>query len=137
MVTVEILQVPLLTNNNRYLLVLQDYFTKWADNIPLPDQTTSCVTTALIKNFSVHMGHHNSYTQIKAKTLKAQSLHKYWKHLVFISLVPPRTTHKARRDEADCGTRDDWSPLGIKHLMVPAADGGVSEPRYTFHGEQR
>jgi len=41
MVAVDILQVPLSTNNNRYLLVLQDYFTKWADAIPLPDQTAN------------------------------------------------------------------------------------------------
>ena len=54
MVAVDILQVPLLTNNNRYLLVLQDYFTKWADAVPLPDQTASRITTALIKFFCTY-----------------------------------------------------------------------------------
>ena len=36
MVAVDILQVPLLSRNNQYLLVIQDYFTKWAEAIPLP-----------------------------------------------------------------------------------------------------
>ena len=41
------------------------------------------------------------------------------------------TNTTARRDdEADSGMRDDWSPPGIEHLMVPAADEGVSEPCY-------
>ena len=54
MIAVDILQVPMSTNNNRYLLVIQDYFTKWADAIPLPDQTASRITTELIKFFSTY-----------------------------------------------------------------------------------
>ena len=50
----DILQVPLSTNNNRYLLVIQDYFTKWADAIPLPDQTASRITVELIKFFCTY-----------------------------------------------------------------------------------
>ena len=41
MIAMDILEVPVLYNNNRYLLLVQDYFTKWADAIPLPDQTAS------------------------------------------------------------------------------------------------
>jgi len=51
MIAVDIFQVPLATNNNRYLLVIQDYFTKWADTIPLPDQTANRITAELIKFF--------------------------------------------------------------------------------------
>ena len=54
MVAVDILKVPLSTNNNHYLLVIQDYFTKWADTIPLPDQTASLITSELIKFFSTY-----------------------------------------------------------------------------------
>ena len=54
MIAVDILQVPLSSNNNRYLLVIQDYFTKWADAIPLPDQTASRITTELIKFFCTY-----------------------------------------------------------------------------------
>ena len=54
MIVVNILKVPLSTNNNRYLLVIQDYFTKWADAIPLPDQSATHITTELIKFFCTY-----------------------------------------------------------------------------------
>ena len=54
MVAVDILQVPLSTNNNRYLLVLQDYFTKWADAVPLPDQTANRIVAELVKFFCTY-----------------------------------------------------------------------------------
>jgi len=54
MVAVDILQVPLSVHNNRYLLVIQDYFTKWVDAIPLPDQTASRISAELIKFFSTY-----------------------------------------------------------------------------------
>ena len=37
MVAVDVLEVPLSLHNNRYLLVIQDYMTKWAKAIPLPN----------------------------------------------------------------------------------------------------
>ena len=54
MIAVDILQVPLSTSNNRYLLVIQDYFTEWADAIPLTDQTASRITAELIKFFCMY-----------------------------------------------------------------------------------
>jgi len=41
-------------NSNQYSLVIQDYFTKWADAIPLPDQTAPHITAKLIKFFSTY-----------------------------------------------------------------------------------
>ena len=52
MVAVDILTVPVSTQGNRYLLVVQDYFTKWADAIPLPNQKAFTITSPLIKLFS-------------------------------------------------------------------------------------
>ena len=52
MVAVDILQVPLSYRNNRYLLVIQDYFTKWAEAIPLQDQTADRITKELTKVFT-------------------------------------------------------------------------------------
>jgi len=52
MVAVDILEVPLSFNKNRYLLVIQDYFSKWADAIPLPNQTADRITKELVKVFA-------------------------------------------------------------------------------------
>ena len=54
MIAVDILQVPLLTNNNRYLVIIQDNCTKWADIIPLPDETVYRITAELIKFFCMY-----------------------------------------------------------------------------------
>jgi len=53
MIAVDVLTVPVTQKGNRYLLVVQDYFTKWADAIPLPDQSACTITAALIKLFLV------------------------------------------------------------------------------------
>ena len=50
MVVADILEVPLSTNNNWYLLVVQDYFTKWGEAIPLPDQTASRIAKGAYKD---------------------------------------------------------------------------------------
>ena len=55
MVGVDILQVPISSRNNQYLLVIQDYFTKWAEAIPIPDQSARRITKELITVFS-HYG---------------------------------------------------------------------------------
>ena len=48
MLAVEVLEVPISTHGNRYLLVVQDYFTKWAEAFPMPDQTPKHITNILI-----------------------------------------------------------------------------------------
>ena len=52
MVAVDILQVPVSQHNNHYLLVIQNYMTKWAEAIPIPNQTAEQITKELIKVFS-------------------------------------------------------------------------------------
>ena len=44
MIAIDILEVPVSTKNSRYLLVIQDYCTKWADARLLPDQTAILIT---------------------------------------------------------------------------------------------
>ena len=55
MVAVDILEVPISHNNNRYLLVVQDYMTKEVEAIPILNQTVKRITTKLVKIFS-HYG---------------------------------------------------------------------------------
>ena len=84
MLAVDILAVPLSTNNNRNLLVIQDYFTKWVEAVPLPDQTADRITGELVKLFSTY-GHpeilhsdqgRNFESSILAQTLDAFGVHK-------------------------------------------------------------
>ena len=52
----DILEVPMSRNNHRYLLVVMDYFTKWADAIPLYNQKATSITAAIVKlcsNFGI------------------------------------------------------------------------------------
>ena len=67
-----------------YLLVVQDYYTKWAEAVPLPDQTAARITGELIKVFSI-FGHpeilhsdqgRNFESSILAQTLEAFGVHK-------------------------------------------------------------
>ena len=84
MIAADILEVPLPTSNNRYLFVVQDSITKWAEAIPLPDQTAACITGELIKLFSIY-GHpevfhsdqgRNFESSILAQTLEAFGVRK-------------------------------------------------------------
>ena len=52
MVAVDILQVPVSYKGNEYLLVVQDYFTKWEEAISLKEQTAATVTKVLVDVFS-------------------------------------------------------------------------------------
>ena len=49
---------PLVTSRrgNKYVLVVGDYFTKWTEAYPLPDQKAETVATALVDNFITRFG---------------------------------------------------------------------------------
>ena len=39
-VAVGVIEVPMSSEGNQYILVIQDYFSKWMEAFPLPDQQT-------------------------------------------------------------------------------------------------
>jgi len=53
MIAVDVLEVPISYQNNRYLLVIQNYFTKWVEAIPMPNQPAVHMTSELVKLFSM------------------------------------------------------------------------------------
>ena len=52
MVAVDVLQVPMSQKGNSYLLVLQDYFTKWLEAIPMKDQQANTILRIVIDVFT-------------------------------------------------------------------------------------
>ena len=48
--------LPTSDNGNKYLLVIGDYFTKWMDAYPMPNQESTTVAEILVKNFVVVFG---------------------------------------------------------------------------------
>ena len=52
MVAVDVLKVPVSVQGNSYLLVIQDYFTKWLEAIPMRNQTADTIVSVLINVFS-------------------------------------------------------------------------------------
>ncbi|GBL98273.1 Retrovirus-related Pol polyprotein from transposon 412 [Araneus ventricosus] len=42
---------PVTTKGNRYVLVLMEYFTKWKEAIPIPDQGASIVAEELVQTW--------------------------------------------------------------------------------------
>lgn len=48
--------VPTSNRGNKYILVIQDYFTKWAEAIPIPDMEAKTVAQAFIDNYVTKYG---------------------------------------------------------------------------------
>ena len=51
-VEVDIPEISLSPNNNRYLVIVQDYITKWLEAIPLPDHKALSITAEPVNQFS-------------------------------------------------------------------------------------
>ena len=77
MVAADVPEVPVSSNNNRYLLVVQDYFTKWVEVVPMPDQTATRIVSALTKIFDNPSGGHLGYE----KTLHKLQQEAYWVYM--------------------------------------------------------
>ena len=83
MLAVDVLAVPVSPNNNRYLLVIQDNFTKWAEPRPIPNQTAARITQNLTEVFATYgvpdIIHSDQGQNVKSaafhKTLQAFGVH--------------------------------------------------------------
>lgn len=54
MIGVDVLKVPILCCGNYYILVMQDYFTKWPVAVPMKDETAETIIKILIDTFSIY-----------------------------------------------------------------------------------
>ena len=48
--------LPTTKNNNSYVLMMVDQFTKWVECIPLPSQTAEATAQAVVDQFFVRFG---------------------------------------------------------------------------------
>ena len=48
--------LPVTKNKNKYLLVIGDYFTRWMEALPLPDQQAESIARALVYEFIAKFG---------------------------------------------------------------------------------
>ena len=47
---------PMSQGGNKYVLVVSDYFTKWAEAYPMPDQEAKTVAEVFVKQFVARLG---------------------------------------------------------------------------------
>jgi hypothetical protein len=47
---------PCTTDNNRYVVVITDYFTKWVEAVPVPNQTAETVARVFVEEFVCRFG---------------------------------------------------------------------------------
>ena len=81
-VGVDILQLPLTTKGNRYVVVFMDYLTKWPEAFAIPDQTAETIAKVLVKEvICVDMVYQRSYSLTGELTFFPLSYRKfvsYW-----------------------------------------------------------
>ena len=119
MFAVDILEVPLLWNNHRYLLVVMDYFTKWADAIPLCDQKATTISDAVVKicsNFGMPEILHSDQGRNFESTLFHQVLEAFGIHKCRTTAYHPQGDGMVERFNRSLlqllrcyvDTEDDW-----------------------------
>ena len=55
-VAVDVLQLPLTTRGNKYVVVFMDYFTKWVEAYAVPDQQAQTIARLLVENIVCRHG---------------------------------------------------------------------------------
>ena len=55
-VAVNVLQLPLTTRGNKYVVVFMDYFTKWVEAYAVPDQQAQMIARLLVENIVCRHG---------------------------------------------------------------------------------
>ena len=95
MLAVDILEVPVSRNNHRYLLVVMDYFTKWADATPFRNQKATTIANAVIKlcsNFGVPYVLHSDQGRNFESSLFHQILQAFGIHKTRTTAYHPKVT---------------------------------------------
>ena len=73
MVAVDILKVPMSSRGNEYILVAQDYFSKWPFARAIQDQKANTIVQVLKDDIFHWLGPQRNSTQTRAETLRVES----------------------------------------------------------------
>ena len=129
MVATDILKLPVSSNGNQYLLVIQDYFTKWLEAIPLKNQSADSIVTALIKVFAVfgfprylHSDQGANFeSTILQKTCEAFGVHKTRTtpyHPQGDGLVERANRSIIQMLRVYCNKNKDWEKLPLLYMSA-------------------
>ena len=55
-VAVDVLQLPLTSSGNRYIVIFMDYFTKWVEAFPTSDQQATTIAELLVEHIICRQG---------------------------------------------------------------------------------
>jgi len=85
--------LPLTEDGNKYILIVADYFTKWVEAYPLPNQEAPTVAEVLVKEYVCHFGVPLLlHSDIKEETLSQLCSKECANCLVFRRPEPHHTT---------------------------------------------
>ena len=82
--------LPQSTNGNLYLLVAEDYFTKWLEVWAIPNQEAKTIAEKLLNKMFFRFSCLISFTLTRADSLRVRLLKSYVNYCRLISLIPPR-----------------------------------------------
>ena len=120
--------LPTTVNNNKYILVIGDYFTKWLEIIPLPNITAQTVAVALVERIFVRFGapekiHSDQgsqfcsqlflemFTQFDVKKTRTTPYHPMCDGMIERANRTIQVMLRAFIDSADCDSWDERLPL--------------------------
>ena len=85
-------ELPETPRGNKYILVLSDYFTKWCEAFPLPDQTAYTVADVVVQQFITRFGTPRVIHTDQGKNFESE-LFKNMRHLLGIKKSRTTTYH--------------------------------------------
>ena len=60
--------LPTTDRDNKYILVISDYFTKWTESYPMPNQEAVTVANVVVREFISRLGEPGSFTPTRSET---------------------------------------------------------------------
>lgn len=107
--------LPMTPSKNRYILIVTDHFTNWAEAFGIPDQTALTVTRKLFNEVLSRLSCPPVFTQTRVPTSKANYFTKCANYFKLKRPTPVQDIHKImERQNASIGPSYQWSSASLK-----------------------